>query len=276
MVNATNNATVSPSSLEIGEVFQALWLVGLAVSLLGLLSKIVLFLLIPKCRKFDEKLLFQLTLARTLNTSCEYHIMCIPFDYSTTIVKDVVFGLYIQTDFVLVLWMFVFSKNLYNKVVLVFGVDRPSLVLTTALIWTVTLPVGALCPFLLKIGYFSMYYNVYAHLKLLITVVNALIFVKIFNVAIRRGSTASRNTKDLVKTSIVAFILLCITSLQVLVTDILSFYYYQYTMLVNLFCVVNSYQVIAISVIFVILTKSQTRGSVLKSMSMKLREIVAS
>ncbi|CAH2041679.1 unnamed protein product, partial [Iphiclides podalirius] len=272
MVNDTQNATQNTSSGELGEVYQALWLLGISVSLLGLLSKVALFVAIPKCRKFDEKLLFQLTLARTLNTGCEYHIMCVPF--TSTVLKDIVFATYIQTDLVLVLWMFVFSKNLYNKVVLVFAVDKPRLALTAALIWTATLPFGALCPFLLKIRCFTIYYQVYAHLKLLITLVNALIFVEIFNVAIKRGSSTGRNARDLVKSSIVAFILICITSLQVLVTDILSFYYYQYKMLVNLFCVVNSYQVVAISVIFVILTQSKTKQSVFKSVSFKLREFV--
>ncbi|CAK1583030.1 unnamed protein product [Parnassius mnemosyne] len=277
MTNATRNATApleSKPETDPDEVFQIVWLVGISVSLVGLALKISFFILIPKCRNFDEEVLLQLTIARTLNTICEY---CIMYVRSSNVIKDIIYTMYMQTDLVLVLWMFVFSKNLYNKVVYVFPVEKPNLVVMSGLIWIISLPVGLICPSLLKLKhnvYFNIYYKVYAHIKLFVIVVNALIFFKIFSVAIRKGKSNAHSVKHYVKTAIIAFILICITSLQVLVTDILSFYYYSYTMLVKIFCVINSFQVIAISVIFVSLVNSKRNESAFRTISIQLKELV--
>lgn len=233
---------------------------------------ICLFLIIPKCRKFDEQVLFQLAIARTMNTICEYYIVYYIINQHF-IVINVIYTVYMQTDFVLLMWMFVFSKNLYDKVVNVFSIEKPTMFIRFVVIWTVSIPIGLLCPFLINIRKFRLYYEVYAHVKLFIIIVNSLFFFKIFYVAITKAN-GTRNVRDIVKFAIIAFILICISSLQVFLTDILSFYYYKYMTLINIFCVMNSYQVVAFGVIFLNLASSNTNKSLVKSVSIKLSDLV--
>ncbi|CAH2090108.1 unnamed protein product [Euphydryas editha] len=280
----SNNTTVLindiSKTVKIEDVATTFWLIGIGVSFVGLLAQLMLFVLVPNSRKFDEVILCQMTIARTLYTVCEYDIMFY-VKYYDYIVKNSVFVLYFHSDVVLLCLMFIFSKNLYNKVVVVFPLQSYNLMVTTVAVWTVPLLLSLLFPFLIKINdeYFEIFYNVYAHIKFFICILNALVFVEIIRVAFsRNASNSTRNVRDFLKTSLIAFVLVSVTSLQLLITDIISYYYKQIRsqLLVLIFCVVNSYQVVALTGILFVLVRSKMNDSIVRLISIKLDDLMAS
>lgn len=236
---------------EPSEVEKYIWLTGIALSTLCLILQLVLFKIRPQLRKMDQKILTQLTVARLLNSILEYLMTCGVFNLYT---RDVTFALYLQTDIVLVCWMFVYTKNLYDKVVLVFALQKWNFVILSVLIWILTIPLGVLCPVFLMLGYFTEFYQAYSLLKFAILTVNVLFFCRIFYVIINRSKNSNRNFTEILKTCIISFILVCLTSLQVFVNDILSFLEVNIT--TNAFCVINSFQAIAATIIFLILARN--------------------
>lgn len=260
------------------EVLKTSWLIGIAVSAICLTIQLFILLLIPNSRKYDEKVLSQMTAARFLNTLCEF-LIC-NGKFASGIWSEVVYALYFHSDFALICWMFVFTKNLYDKVVLVFVFEKLSMLVVSCLVWTLTAPIGILCPVLLTLSegsFFQLYYKVYSHVKFFILLLNALVFFEIFHVAIRIGVDKSKNIRHLVKTAIIAFILICITSLQVLVSDLLSYFKNddQKMFVIFVFCVINSFQAIAITIIFIILARKKVSDSMLMVISVKLKKLIS-
>lgn len=279
-----NNTTVLindvSESVKTEDVLTTFWLIGIGVSFVGLLVQLGLFVVVPNSRKFDEIILCQMAIARTLYTVCEYNIMFY-FQYYGYIVKNAIFVLYFHSDVVLLCFMFIFSKNLYNKVVVVFPLQSYNLMVTTVVVWTVPLIVSLLCPFLINIHdeYFQIFYNVYAHVKFFTCILNALVFIEIIRVAFSRSATNNtRNVRDFLKTSLIAFVLVSVTSLQLLITDIISYYYKQILsqLLVLIFCVINSYQVVALTGILFVLVRSKMNDSIVRLISIKLDDLMVS
>ncbi|XP_063624664.1 uncharacterized protein LOC134796397 [Cydia splendana] len=251
--SAENINLTQLGAIEVLQVFKTPWLLGIAVSAVCLILQLLVLILIPNARKYDEKVLVQLTIARIVNTVCEFLISFENLEQG--LFNDVVYGLYFQSDFALVSWMFIFTKNLYDKVVLVFVYEKIRLRIVSCLVWFLTLPVGVLCPVLLTYykEYWNIFYKSYSQVKFFMLLLNALIFVEIFHVACKIGVDRTKNVKHLVKTSVIAFILVCITSAQVLITDLLSYFIVGHEDIIYTFCVVNSFQTFAITIIFIIL-----------------------
>uniref|UniRef100_A0A2H1WAB5 SFRICE_023168 n=1 Tax=Spodoptera frugiperda TaxID=7108 RepID=A0A2H1WAB5_SPOFR len=241
MSNATHtDAKVNEATLSFESTPElCIRIVGIAISSLCLILQLVLYKIRPKIRKLDQKILTQLTVARLINSIME---MLMTDQYFNDYTKDLVFALYFHTDAALISWMFVFTKNLYEKVVLVFVLKKISFLILSLLVWIIVIPIGVLCPVSLVVDFFLDYYKVYSWLKFIVLTMNLLFFGKIFYVIATRNQKTNRNMKDIVKTCIISFVLVCMTSLQVFINDILS--YLEMTTLSNIFCLINNYQVI--------------------------------
>ncbi|CAH0625259.1 unnamed protein product [Chrysodeixis includens] len=256
MSNATELNNTAPLDDEFEEpenlAVKYVWLFGIVVSSLCFITQAVLLYLRPKIRKLDQKILTHLAAARLMNTILEYVMSHLLFNYYT---KDLTFALYLQTDIVLVCWMFIYTKNLYDKVVLVFALQQRNFLLLSILIWVLTIPIGVLMPVFIQINVFDEAYRAYAWLKFLVLAVNLLLYGKIFYVIITRNRNSNRNFTDIIKTCVISLILVCITSLQVFLTDILT-YFESGDIVTDTFCILNSFQVVAVTIIFLILAKN--------------------
>ena len=247
------------------EVAVTLWLVGIFSSTMCLMLQSFLFICIPQSRKFDEVIVSEMTIARIINTILEFYIIY----YSANenyIVRVSAYLIYMHSDLVMLCFMFIFTKHLYNKIVVVFPMVTYNLSITSLITWLTPLPISFLGPILLEINseYYSIFLNVYTHVKFFICILNALVFVEIIRVAFRRNT--------FLKTAIITFVLVTVTSLQVLVTDLVN-YYYEYIRsrcLLLVFCVINSFQVLVLTGIFIILVKKKSNDSVLRRISIKL------
>ncbi|OWR48358.1 hypothetical protein KGM_205462 [Danaus plexippus plexippus] len=276
-----NNTTI-PKTTEKDDYYEdaffTLWLIGISVSLVGLLIQSFLFIMVPGCRKFDEIILTEMTTSRLLYTTCECYIMFY-VQYNGFIVKTVLLVLYIHTDITFVVLMFVFTKNLYNKLVVVFPLPTYNIVLTSVTTWLTPFLISLLCPLLLNMkgSFFNIFYTSYAHIKFVVCVLNGFIFVEILRVAFKRGVGSNRNIRDYLKTACINFVLVSITSLQVCVTDVISYYYsvIRSHTLVLIFCVINSYQVLALTGIFVVLVRSKLNDSMIRLISIKLNNLMS-
>lgn len=248
------------------------WFTGFGVSLQCLVIQLFLYAVLPSSRKLDQKILTQLTIARLGNIIFEYLVL-VGHTYDPN-VRDAIFALYMQTDAALICWMFVFTKNLYEKVILVFSLKKISFALVSVSIWLLTLPVGILCPLFLNkrdSNEFDIFYEVYAIVKFVILCMNLLFFCRIFYVAISRRN--DRDLSGLLRTCLVSFNLVCITSLQVLITDLTSFFSENLVMLNQAFSIINSFQVFPITVIFVILSKPLDE-SLMNTIVLKLKALI--
>lgn len=245
-----NNTTESTKTLEVVEIY--LWLIGILVSLLCFAGQCLLFILRPKIRKLDQKILAQLTVARCVNTLTEFLIGNLVFTKHSRIV---VFALYFQSDAVQISWMFVFTKNLYDKVVQVFILQNWNFIRLSILIWVLTITIGVIGVLLISTDYFYYYYKTWAVTKFIFMLVNLLFFGNVFYVIYKRTTNINRHFIDIVKTCVISFLLVCVTSLQVLLTDLTSFFS-ENNLISNIFCIINSYQVVAITIVFVVLVKN--------------------
>lgn len=250
---------------------QVVWLTGISVSLVCLIVQILLYILVPCSRKRDQMLLTHLSLARFLNVLFEFVWVNVNLAVANAVL-EAVFAFYIYTDAAQICWMFVFMKNLFDNVVNVFR-EKTSLILVSAIIWILTIPIGLLCPLFLAIDYeikqkiyFKHFFISYTCVKLVILFVNLVMFWKVFNVA-RRRSTRS---VSLLRMSIVSCMLATISSLQALLTDFLSITA-DIREISLAFGIINSYQVLAITTMFVMLVQSVCNKSLTETIGKKLR-----
>ena len=264
MSNVTVNETMfkgtgahDPGGLP-REVVNYIWITGIILSSLCLMLQVILFITKPKIRKIDQKMLTQLTVARLMNTILEMMLINFIFNKYT---KDLTFALYTQTDAVLICWMFVYTKNLYEKLVLVFVLRKWNFTVLSLMIWILTIPVGLLCTLFLSlfVEYFGVFYKVYAWIKFITLTFNVLFFVRIFYVIVT-SRHSERNFSEIIKTCVISFLLVCITSLQVFINDSLSYLDVSKSFR-NALCIINSYQVLAVTIIFLILTKNNLRSA---------------
>lgn len=230
-----------------------LWIIGLVISALCVVLQFVLYVIRPEIRKLDQKILTQLTIARLSNTLFEYLLVNL---YSSLDTSGLIFACYQYTDTVLVCWMFVYAKNIYNKLVSVFVLEW-NFIKQSLVIWICAIPVGALCPTFMEMKFYTEYYQSYVWVKLLVLLVNLTFFFRILLIVIHKSykGNVSRNVVDILKTCIISFILVCITSLQallqVVLTDVMTYFKEG-----SVFFVLNSFQAVADTIIFLILAKN--------------------
>lgn len=236
------------------------WLTGIAVSTTSFLCQIGFFFFYPPCRKYDEKTLCMLSFARTMNSITE---LCIISGIFKKKVFDIILVIYFYWDFVLVCWMFVFSKNLYDKVVAVFNVTQYSLTKVSIIIYTFSIVPALPCCLIGYMGFnlFQIYYKTYACTKFILLITNSYIFVRIFHVTFKNRGNHTRNVTHIVKAAIVSFILLCMTSLQTFVVDVYALIGHRGCLVTLSFCVINSFQTLAMTIIFAVLISSKIRKS---------------
>uniref|UniRef100_A0A2H1VJM4 SFRICE_033466 n=1 Tax=Spodoptera frugiperda TaxID=7108 RepID=A0A2H1VJM4_SPOFR len=229
-------------------------IVGIAFSSLCLILQLVLYKIRPKIRKLDQKILTQLTVARLIHSMME---LLITYKYFDDYTRHLVFALHLQTDAVLISWMFVFTKNLYEKVVLVFVIKNIRFLKLSLLVWFLAVPVGVIHTVSLVKGFFVHYYIVYSSFKFIVLVINLLYFGRIFYVI--RNNTKLK-IKAIIKASIIFFLLLCVTSIFVFIQIILEmlFGFEVYRTLNRIINCINIYQVVPATIIFLILTKKCT------------------
>lgn len=245
--------------LEQHPIITPFWLTGIAVSAVSFLCQIGLLFCYPPCRKYDEKTLCMLSLARTMNSVAEFNVVNGVFQAE----YDIILVTYFYWDFVLVCWMFVFSKNLYDKVVAVFNVPQYSLTKVAIIIYTVSI-LPSLPSILIKFmefKIFQIYYRVYASTKFVLLIINSYLFIRIFIVMFKNHGNRTRNIAHIVKAAVVSFILLCMTSLQTFIVDVYALIGNPGCLIPLSFCVVNSFQTLAMTIIFAILISSKIRKS---------------
>lgn len=247
------------------QVAVTLWLVGIFSSAMCLMMQCLIFICIPQARKFDEVIVSEMTIARIINTILEFYIIYYIAN-DGYIVRVSGYLIYMHSDLVMLCFMFIFTKHLYNKIVVVFPMVTYDMSITSLLTWTAPLPISCIGPILIEINsqYYSIFLKIYTHIKFFICILNALVFVEIIRVAFRRNT--------FLKTAIIIFVLVTVTSLQVLVTDLIN-YYYEYVRsrcLLLVFCVINSFQVLVLTGILIILVKKKSNDSVIRRISIKL------
>ncbi|CAG9788276.1 unnamed protein product [Diatraea saccharalis] len=170
--------------------------------------------------------------------------------------------------------MFVFSKNLYDKIVIVYTRTKLSLLVVSILVWSLSLPFALIAIFTLKLSdptYFYLYYKIYACLKFVIVSTNAVIYVKIFYVAFKKRMNRQRNISDISKTAFMAFLLVITTCLQVFITDVLSLF--NITVSVKIFGVINSFHAVLITIIFITILRAKMRESDARTTNVTMTEL---
>lgn len=175
--------------------------------------------------------------------------------------RDITFILYMQTDAVVICWMSIYTKNLYDKVVIVFPLKNWKFLRLSLLGWLLTIPIGLLCPILLILDHFIEYYKVWVSLKLIVLSMNMLVFCKIFYVIINKCIESKTNFAGIMKACVISFILVCITGLhallQCMLEHVLTYLWSPVNMTwIDACYILNSFQAIPITVIFLILTKN--------------------
>lgn len=260
---------------------QILWLGGIVSSAVCISLQIFLYVVLPSSRKLDQLILTQLTIARMGNVIDNYVMISLQINDLSVLCAHITLGLHLLTDSTITFWMFIFTKNLYDKVIQVFTLRETNFVLLTVCIWVLTLPIGIVCPLFLSINYTycNIFYYSYVVVKCIILLINFLFFCKIFWVIVTIKT--DRDLKRLLRTCVVSLMLLFITSLQALVevmfVDVTSYFLLliKFKDLGYTFKVLNSYQVIAITAIFVVLSRDTQHNSIQKTLVMRLKKIMA-
>lgn len=244
-------------------IIKAIWTVGILMSALAWFIQIFIFIRVSQSRIIDEIVLTQLSLARILNTCSEFVLI---FEtLNDPIARSALQFWNFYTDFVLPCWMFVFTKNLYDKVVSVFHQDWQKRIWTvTIVVWILPIPGAVIATYILRYNtnYFHLFFNIYCILKFIIVIINSVLFIVIFKISftMNKSNRYNRKWKSLLRTIIVAFILSCVSFIQVLTTDILSIFNGS-NMLIEIFCVLNSFQVVAVTDIFIVIVRNNCTRS---------------
>lgn len=264
MSNAAEDLNNYEKSILDDPPWNYIWFLGSILSALCLIMQIVLYIKRPTLRKSDPMMLTQLTVARLINSVLELLITRSLINLYT---RDLMFAMFIQTDAASVCWTVVYTTKLYEEFVQVFVNKKCNFCVLSVLIWTViTIPLGVLCPVFLYCGHFIEYYNVYIILKLIVLTINVLFFFRIVFVIITKSYNSNRNFSAHIKTCAITFVLICIAGLQQLSLLIISDFLIQFSFDVNVsdklldsVLIINSYQTITITIIFLILAKNSTK-----------------
>lgn len=258
------------------KIIYALWCLGIGLSVTCLFIQMSIYI-VPLNRKLDQKILTQLTIARLLNIVFEYGSM---YESKNSVQTCVIIMMYFYSDAALVCWMSVFTKRLYDRIVIVFT-EEMNFVRVTVLVWLLSLPIGLICFALMffHANYIFKFCSVYCIVKCVVLSLNLLVFCRIFRVVFT--VKAERNFKSTLKTCIISFLLLSITSIQIFIrfffTDATPFFLpthddYRNSFLI-LFSLLSIYQVTAITLIFIMILNAANKSdqSILEQIVRKLK-----
>lgn len=261
---------------------QYLRISGIIFSAICLIIQTVLFILRPKIRQMDQKVLMQLAVTRLIHSMVA---CCYRFDNAMGIV--VAGALYDLIDTSLRWWMCVYTKNLYEKMVKVFETEKWSFLKLSLVIWFSTIAINIVIFIFLylfapqgKVHYYDSlcaYTILWKVAKCIIICVNFLVFCKIFYVVmkIKFGTRTYKgfsnpefykNFAGVVKICVVSFFLVCITSLQILIDDVSVIAFaidpntenIEWTV-AQYILAISSFQGVDIIIIFLILMKNETQ-----------------
>lgn len=256
-----------------------LWYTGMCLAITCLFVQAFLYIMLPSSRKLDQKILTQLTIARLLSIVFEYGSM---YESDDKIQTSAIILMYFHSDAALVCWMSVFTKHLYEKIVIVFA-KKNNFTCVSVTVWLSTLPIGITSSALIYVNsdYIYKFCSVYCTVKCMVLSCNLLVFIKILRVVV--SVEVDRNFKSTLKTCVNSFLLLSITSLQVLIiifyTDQMPFYVPTYDNYRNsfliLFSIISCYQVLAITLIFIMILKaaSQSEQTIIEKIVFRFRRI---
>lgn len=256
------------------------WLGGITTSSVCLLIQILLYVVVPSSRKLDQMILTQLTIARMGKDIDNFVMMALQINDLEVLCAHVTLGLNLLTDAAITFWMFIFTKNLYDKVIQVFTLRETNFVVLSVCVWLLTVPIGIVCPVFLSFNfrYCNIFYIAFVVIKFIILSINFMFFCRIFWVIINLKT--DRDLKRLIKTCVVSLILLLITSLQAIVevmfVDVSTYFFVliKYKDLGHTFKIINSYQVLAITAIFIVLSRDPQHDSIKKTLVVKLKNIM--
>lgn len=166
--------------------------------------------------------------------------------------------MYQQADLVVICWMCVFTKNLYNKIVIVFTEENFHYLRCTLLIWIPNFFIGVLCQVITEycgFYYYGIFDIVCSCAVLCVLCYNAWLFINVYVVVIKRNTSEGR-IKDIIKSCVIAFIIVTISFLQVLTINLLKYLCSTNIIIQKISAIVNAFQAIAMSIIFMILVKN--------------------
>lgn len=263
----------------VSQIIVALWYTGMGFSITCLFIQVFLYIVLPSSRKLDQKILTQLTIARLLSIVFEYGSI---YESDNKMQTSVVILLYFHSDATVVCWMSVFTKRLYQKLVTVFA-EETNFTCVSITVWLGTLPIGVTSGALVYVNsnYIYKFCSVYCTVKCMILTFNLLIFIRIIRVVVT--VEIDRNLKSTLKTCINSFLLLSVTSLQVLIrffyTDQMPFFVpthddYRNSLLI-IFAIMSCYQVLAITLIFIMILNAANRSdhSIVEIIVFRLKSI---
>lgn len=238
-------------------LLQTFWLSGLLLSTVCLMLQTLFYIQIACSRRLELMILTQLSLARLFNVILEY--LMINVSLATPMILEGVFALYLQTDATLIVWLFIFTKNIYDKYITVYK-SKMNFALLSAIVWIATIPLGILFPVFLTIDcnnrsryYFKMFYELYTIMKFITLAVSLIMLGKVCAVELKRSNKGLLRVFSF-------FLMISIPTLQVLLSDACSFGFGDQEVS-TMFSVVNSYQVIVFTIIFVVLVRNVRKAS---------------
>lgn len=124
-----NNCTVLVSVIDVSAT------IGMALSTFAFALLLLTAVLFHEWRKnYKNQLLIQFMFARFLYTLRRYKLNMVYVFDENVVVKIRIFML-VYTELALVLWMFIFSKHMYDCFVKVFNGTRPNLCIVTLVTW---------------------------------------------------------------------------------------------------------------------------------------------
>lgn len=260
---------------------QVFWLGGIVSSVVCISIQIFLYALLPSSRKLDQMILTQLTIARMGNNIGNYVMMALNIKDLAVLCAHPTLGIHLLTDSAITIWMFLFTKNLYDKVIQVFTLKETNFVIVSVCVWLVTIPIGVVCPIFLSFdyNYCNIFYFTYVLLKCIVLMINFLLFCRIFWVIMTIKT--DRDLKGLLRTCVISMMLLFVTSLQALVeimlVDVTAYFLLiiKFSDLGHSFKVINSYQVIAITAIFIVRSRDVEQNSIQRTIAIRLKKIMA-
>ena len=189
----------------------------------------------------------------------EFLLYCNFFTKTTNNILLLFFG---HSDAVSLCWATVYTKILYNRTELVFTFKRWNIIPMFTLIWFLMVLVGGM------IGLFASKYVIdfiiytYMWLKLIILLVNMWMFFKIFFAI--KNMRDSCHFANLLLSSVISFILLCVTSfgtvIKLMVSDILTLAQVDgmHPAVYEAFFIFDSFQAAALTVIFLTRVRNLT------------------
>ena len=221
---------------------------AIVVSSVCLILQGVLSVVKPKLSHVDQNILIQLTVARLLTTCLEFVLNTLRVDiYYRTTEENMLVSLFYHLFAVVMLWMFVYAKNLRDQVMSKPVSQQWSLTAVSLLIWCFMIPMGVLnfaFSFAAKYEYLTVYFKVFSAITVLILTLNVLFNCEILYQII---SWKLYYTNIIIK-FVTSFILVYVIAIGVIMTT-----YFTVSKTVSFFFLVfNVFLVIPITVMFVI------------------------